>query len=111
MNKDRFLTKLYSAIWLVLAAIGYAIGMMKKFGILDESVSWLLSDAVFIHLVVPFFAFILTPLLFVISHYAKKAGMTKYCKVLRIARAFFLVWSILAMILLCAMSLFTNQSL
>lgn len=105
MNKDRFLTKLYSAIWLVLAAIGYAIGMMKKFGILDDSVSWLLSDAVFIHLVVPFFAFILTPLLFVISHYAKKAGMVKYCKVLRIARAFFLVWSILASIILLGMDL------
>jgi hypothetical protein len=78
---------------------------MKKFGILDDSVSWLLSDAVFIHLVVPFFAFILTPLLFVISHYAKKAGMVKYCKVLGIARAFFLVWSILASIILLGMHL------
>ena len=100
MNKDRFLAKLYSAIWLWLAAIGYAIGMMKKYGILDDSVSWLLSDAVFIHFVVLLFVFILTPLLFGISHYAKNAGMVKYCKVLGIARVFFLVWSILASIIL-----------
>ena len=105
MKKDRLLTKFYSAVWIILAAAGYVVGMMKKFGALDENVSWLLSDAVFIHLVVLFFAFILTPLLFVISHYAKKAGMTKYCKVLRIAKIIFVGWSVMAAIILGVMHL------
>lgn len=105
MRKDRLLTKLYSAIWIVLAAVGYAISMMKKFGVLDDTVSWLLSDAVFAYLIVLFFALLLTPLLFVIHRYAKSAGMTKYCKVLRIAKAFFTVWSVMALLILMVMGI------
>ena len=105
MKRDRLLTKFYSAVWIILAAAGYVVGMMKKFGALDDNVSWLLSDAVFSLLVVLVFAFVLSPLLFVIHRYAKSAGMIRYCKVLGIASVFFVVWSVMAAIILSVMHL------